>query len=127
MAKVVPIEQLEDVWPQVRHWIAAAIEYGQGDENEFDVLLALSRCEYLLFWEPGKYASVVQVQHYPQQKVAAILYAGGSDTAAMKREIEAWKPWCRSHGISQIRIWGRTGWERVLGLKRKAVILQGAV
>jgi hypothetical protein len=125
--QIVAKEELEHVWPKVRDWITAALEYGQGDENEFDVLSRLSSGEYLLFWAADRYAGVVQVQEHPRQKVAVIVYAGGSDPKAMKEEIEACKPWCRHYGITQIRIFGRPGWERVLNFARKGVIMQEQV
>jgi hypothetical protein len=122
---IVPIQQLTSVWPDVRQWICDAIEYGQGDENELDVFMSLAQSRYALFHEPGKFAAVVQVTQFPRQQVATILYAGGPGSlAAMKQAIEDVKPWCREHGIKALRVWGRKGWEKVLEMKRKGVILQ---
>jgi hypothetical protein len=124
---IVPQDQIASVWPQVQGWIKAALEYGQGDENDLDVLVSLACGRYLLWHEPGKFCGVVQVQEHPRQRVAAIIYAGGSDLDAMADAVERGKGWCRQHGISQIRVFGRKGWERVLNMTRKGVILQAAV
>ena len=122
---IIPLNQLTTVWPEVRQWIADAIEYGQGDENELDVFMALAQGRYVLFHEPGKFASVVQITQYPRQQVATILYAGGPGSLqAMKQAIEDCKPWCRANNIKALRVWGRKGWEKVLQMKRKGVILQ---
>ena len=120
-------DQLANVWPQVHGWIESAIEYAQGDENALDVLIAIARGQYLLFHEPGKFALVGQVQSFPRQKVGVVLYCGGGDLLAIKEAFEQMKPWCKGNGISAIRVWGRKGWERALGLARKGVILQMSV
>jgi hypothetical protein len=122
---IVPLAQLTSVWPEVRQWICDAIEYGQGDENELDVFMALAQARYALFHEPGKFAAVVQISQFPRQQVATIIYAGGPGSLeAMKQAIEDVKPWCRANGIAALRVWGRAGWEKVLKMKRKGVILQ---
>ena len=120
-------DQLANVWPQVSGWLASAIERGQGDENALDVLISIARGHYLLFHEPGKFALVGQVQNYPRQKVGVVLYCGGGDLLAIRDAFEEMKPWCKANGISVIRVWGRQGWERALGLARVGVILQESV
>lgn len=124
MAAIVPPHELASVWPKVKGWIADAISHGQGDENLLDVLIAVARGQYLLWHEPEKFAGVVQVGRFPRQIVATILYCGGSDLSAMKAAIEQARPWCEANGIQAIRILGRKGWERVLDMTRKGVILQ---
>ena len=39
---IVPPEQLATVWPAVLPWISEAVERNQGDENIWDVLIAIS-------------------------------------------------------------------------------------
>ncbi len=122
---IVQIKDLTNVWPEVRPWICDAIEYGQGDENELDVFMALAQARYALFHEPGKFAAVVQVAQYPRQQVATILYAGGpGQLESMRDALEATKPWCKQNGITTLRVFGRKGWERVLGMVKKGVVLQ---
>lgn len=121
---LVPAEQLSDVWPQVSGWISSALEYGQGDENLTDVLVSIAVGRYLLFFEPGKFAIVAQVQHFPRQKVIVVLYCGGRDLEAIKRGIEEAKPWCKTQGITAFRVWGRKGWKRILNMTEKGYVLQ---
>ncbi len=121
---VVQPHELRHVWPQVEAWIVAAIERNQGDENTLDVLIALARGIYLLFVEPGKFAAVVQIQHFPAQKVGTIVYFGGRGLDDIKAGFEAGKQWGRENGINVVRTYGRPGWERVIGLKKTGVILQ---
>lgn len=122
-------DQLSSVWAEVEPWIKAALEYGQGDENILDVLVSLACGRYLLWYEPGRFAGVVQVVQYPRQKVATIIYAGAAPghLEEMAEAVENGKAWCRQNHIGVIRVHGRKGWQRILGLVRKGVILQGAV
>ena len=121
---IVPIESLADVWPEVCPWIEDAIQHGQGDQNALDVFICLARGIYSLWHEPGKFAMVVHIMPQPRQKVATVIYCGGSDLRAIAEAFEFGKKWGRENGINVIRVWGRPGWERVLGLKRIGVISQ---
>jgi hypothetical protein len=120
---IVPPERLSEIWPKVEAWIGQAVERNQGDENLLDVLIACSRGHYALWYEKDQFAVVAQVLHHPQQRVATILYAGGTLEGMLPMWGEA-KNWCRQNGIQVIRMWGREGWEKVLGIKRVGVILQ---
>lgn len=126
--RIVQPHELSHVWPEVEGWIADAIGYGQGDENVLDVLLAVARGIYVLWWEPGKFALVVQVQHFPRQRIGCVLYLGGSDLEAIKQAVrEDGLPWLRSQGVMALRVWGRKGWAKVLGMDQIGVILQSTV
>lgn len=116
--------QLRMVWPHVVEWIDAAVAENQGDENTLDVLIAIARGTYLLFFERGVFAAVVHIQQFPSQKVATIVYMGGAGLEAMKIAFEAGKAWGRTQGINVVRTYGRPGWAKVMGLKPVGVILQ---
>ena len=120
---LVPHFELANVWPQVEKWLADAVKINQGDENLFDVGMAINEGRYELWWEPGKFAAVVQIQEFPRQRVAVLLYAGGVLEAFREMYGEA-KRVAKARGIDVIRTWGRPGWERALGMKRVGVILQ---
>lgn len=120
-------QDLANVWPKCEGWISEAVKVNQGDENLLDVLIALARGHYLLWFEPNRFAAVVQVISHPRQKVATVLYLGGSGLEQMPQLFEEGKLWCRANGISVIRTFGREGWQRAIGLKRVGVILQTEV
>ena len=122
--KVVEAHELRAVWPQVEAWIGAAVALNPGDETTLDVLIALARGVYVLFHETGKFAAVVSITQFPAQRVATIVYFGGSGIDEIKRGFEWGKTWGRANGIDVVRTFGRPGWERVMGLKRVGVILQ---
>ena len=127
MNNIVPNDQLATVWPQALTWLQEAIDRNQGDENSWDVFAALCQGRYWLIHEPGKYAGVFQVMKHPRQTVCTVLYAGGNDLDAMKATFEAGKEFCRANKIDVLRVWGRKGWQKLLGLERKGVILQVAI
>jgi hypothetical protein len=120
---LVPHFELGTVWPQVQGWLEDAIKVNQGDENLMDVARALDRGDYELWLEPGKFAAVVQIQEFPRQRVALLLYGGGVLESFLDMYGEA-KRIAKERGIDVIRVWGRAGWERALGMKRVGLILQ---
>jgi hypothetical protein len=120
---LVPHFDLEKVWPHVVGWLDAAIKINQGDENLLDVGMAINEGRYELWWEEEKFAAVVQIFDFPRQRVATVLYAGG-DLAAFQSAWPDVKRIAKERGINVLRVWGRCGWERILGLKRVGVILQ---
>jgi hypothetical protein len=119
----VPIAELEATWPKVNRWIESAVRYGQGDEDACDICIAIYNGIYQLWHEPDKFAAVVQIVEHPRQTVATILYCGGELDSLLTMYAEA-KHYARANGIDAIRVWGRQGWEKVLGMKRIGVILQ---
>jgi hypothetical protein len=123
---LVPHFELEAVWPQVQLWLAEAVKHNQGDEDLIDIACAIDQGRYELWFEPGKFAAVVQVIDFPRQRVATLLYAGGVLTSLREMYGEA-KRIAKDRGINVIRVWGRQGWERALGMKRVGVILQEAL
>jgi len=121
---IVQPQDLANTWPKVEGWIAAAVAEGQGDENALDVLIAIARGVYLLWYEEGKFCGVVQIQHLPRQKVATVIYCGGSGLDEIRQAFEEGKLWAKANGIHVVRTHGREGWKRALGLKAVGVILQ---
>lgn len=121
---IVPPEQLANVWPEVVAWISQAVAVNQGDENTLDVLIALAQGRYTLWHEPGVFAAVSSIVRYPRQTVGNIVYLGGADLESIQRAFGEAKAYARRNGIDVLRVWGRPGWERLLALKRRAVILQ---
>ena len=120
---MVPIECLADEWPKVQQWIERAIEEGQGDEGVLDVFIGIARGAYSL-WVGKSFAVVAQVVRHPRQTVATILYCGGTDLTAISDAFDFAKDYARANAIDVLRVWGRPGWAKVLGLKAVGSILQ---
>lgn len=119
----VPVGELEAIWEQIYRWVERAIEHGQGDEDALDVAVAIYNGRYDLWLQDEKFCAVVQVVKHPKQTVATIIYAGGEIDSLLTMYSEA-KHYARANNIDAIRVWGRQGWEKVLGMKRIGVILQ---
>jgi hypothetical protein len=120
--RIIQPSELEAVWPRVFPWIDSAIKYGQGDEDAVDVGVAIYNGRYDL-WLHEKFAAVVQVVKHPKQTVATVLYCGGELEALQWMYVEA-KNYARENGINVIRVWGREGWKKALGMRQVGVILQ---
>lgn len=118
-----PISLLSDVWPAVTPWLESALEYGAGDENIRDVFVALAREQYQLWTDGKSMAAVTQIQRYPRHTVFCILYAGGT-LDALYRAFEFAKGYAKQNGIRVVRVHGRPGWERILGLERRSTMAQ---
>lgn len=127
MVQIVSLQELSDIWPKAEGWIQKALLYGPGDENTRDILIRLARGDYQLWYEEGKFAAVVQFVIHPRQRVATILYCGGDDLSAVKAAFDYGKAWGADNGVDVIRVYGRAGWERALGLKRVGIVCQVAV
>lgn len=69
---------------------------------------------------------VTQVLVYPRKNVLVICYAGGKLGGEVARETAAkLGDWAKSKGdIKSIEIWGRPGWERVLGWERIHTVIR---
>lgn len=127
MSLIVPPNKLADVWPEVAPWIEDAIAFNGGDENLLDVLIALARGQYTLWHQPGRFVGVIQIVQFPRQTVATVIYCGGVDLKGIALAFEYGKRWARENGIAVIRTYGRPGWEKLLGLKRRGVALEIAL
>lgn len=119
----VSLENLADTWPKVQPWIESAVAYSQGDENLADVLGALWREKYALWTDGESMAAIVQLVKFPRQLVLTIMYAGGSLDACY-RAFEFAKVFCKQRKINAIRVWGRPGWQKALGLEVIGAIMQ---
>jgi|HubBroStandDraft_2_1064218.scaffolds.fasta_scaffold336405_2 hypothetical protein len=114
---------LPQVWPQCVLWLHEAVKVNQGDENLMDVAIGIDEGRYELWFEKDKFAAVVQIQEFPRQRVACILYAGGL-LPAFREAYDEVKRIAKARGMNVLRVWGREGWERALGMKRIGVVLQ---
>lgn len=123
MALVKP-EELADSWAKVEHWISQAVSCNQGDENLLDVLISLARGHYELWHDPGQFAAVVRIEHWPRQRVATIIYLGGRGLGAIEEAFEQARGHAKARKIDVLRVFGRKGWEKLLGLQNKGAILQ---
>lgn len=118
----VPIDHLHFVWPQVRHYIDAALKRGAGGRYELpDVLDALLRGKARLWasWdaESQKFdaAIITETIQYPRLKELHLWLVGGEGRRHWYDEAEAMiTAFARADGCSVVASGGRRGWLRGL-------------
>ena len=118
MAEAVCVDpkQVHLIWPQVSHWIRAAIE--RGDLGTFDSVESdvLSGQAFLwLAWnEPDIEAAVVtQLVKTERTKSCVIVACGGKSAPNWSGLISQIESYAKAEGCDAVRIFGRSGWARV--------------
>lgn len=119
----IPPDELAKEWERVAPWIESALPFAGGDENLLDILVSLARGQYSLFTNENA-AAVVQLLRKPRQLVLVVLYLGGASLEACRAAHEFAKVWCKANKVDVLRVYGRAGWERAMGLDRFGVISQ---
>lgn len=109
-------------WPHLWALLQPAVERG-GEHTEASVLGALQHGGMVLWVdsqrvEDAKAAIVTAWCDYPAGRVGFVLFAGGQDA-------RAWAPvaadelsaWAKGMGCKELRLVGRKGWAKLLGMK----------
>lgn len=110
---------------EILPWLAKAAKHGGGDETAEQMLGRAYQGEYVLWYSPQRYAMVVQIQHHCSQSVCVVVALGGSNLELIAQDaVQIGIPWARQQGATVLRVCGRRGWERVLGLTHVGHILQ---
>lgn len=108
-------------WPRLWEMLRPAVERG-GEHTEKSVLTALLHGGMVLWVDServdtAKAAIVTAWCDYPAGRVGFVLFAGGEDA-------QTWAPiaadvlsaWARSMGCKELRLVGRKGWSKLLGM-----------
>lgn len=99
-----------------------AVERG-GEHTEGSVLAALQHGGMVLWVDServdsAKAAIVTAWCDYPAGRVGFVLFAGGEDAHAWVPEAaDAVLAWAKSMGCKELRLIGRKGWAKLLGVK----------
>jgi hypothetical protein len=108
-------------WPRIWTLLYPAVERG-GEHTERSVLTALLHGGMVLWIDSTDLAQAQAVVvtswcDYPAGRIGFVQFAGGSDAAAWIRRTEAALiAWAQSMGCKELRLIGRKGWGRLLGL-----------
>lgn len=116
---LVPIEYLEDVWPQIKDFMAGAAKYTYGRFNTEDIKVGLQTKPqqlWVAFNDENiiKGAVVTEILTYPQMRTLVMHFTGGV-------ELKDWKPnmlellqrFAKENGCAVIESYGREGWGKV--------------
>jgi hypothetical protein len=93
-----------------RHYIEAALEYGDGGFTYEDIVQAVQDGSFQ-FWPGVDSMILTEIVNYPRLRAVNVVAAGGNlaEIEAMVPKLEAW---ARAHGCTEAVFTGRRGWER---------------
>lgn len=119
--------EIEKVWDKVCPLIAQAVQYSDGRYSTDSVKKSLiSRNMQLWVYANNdiKSCAVTQISNYPLKKVCTVLFSAGKDVGEWLRFIILIEEWARQNHCDDIDIYGRPGWERLLGWERIHVAIR---
>ena len=114
--KLVPKEQIEDIWPDIEEWVRGAIGVDQSYAPEDVKRLCKTNASLLLIYTTElKGFLIFQIFNAPQCKVCYAPYLGGKDLADwVIPAFDEFKKYLKSEGVKQYSWIGRKVWGRFL-------------
>jgi hypothetical protein len=114
----IPAHVVDDVWDEVRPWIAAACKRSRGKFDENDIRIGLlERDDQLWIWrtETAYAVGVTRIVVHPKKKVCAIRLVTGRNRREWEKEcIARIESWAKSQGCEAMELQARPGWKSVL-------------
>lgn len=128
MMSRVPVEMVSLLWPTAREMLQEAVEAdGFGDETMDMLLSDIYDCSAQLWasldadHSPRAFI-VTRIVSKPGGRSLQIQYAGGKGPDSWLTEArEVLLDFARTTGCNMIELFGRPGWQRLLGVKPRAV------
>jgi hypothetical protein len=112
----IPAHRIDDVWDEVRPWIAAACKRSRGkfDENDIRIGLLLGEDQLWIWRTETSYAvGITRIVNYPKQRVCTIrIVTGTSATEWQKKAMETIERWAKENGCHAMELCARPGWSR---------------
>jgi hypothetical protein len=116
--RIVPPNEAEEVWPEVRKYIIAALKASDWGHAPFQVLELIKANMLVLavIEDAGQYiaAATIQITDYKTFKRCRVQLCGGENMDLWIEHIRTIEDYARSVGCDAARIIGRKGWARVL-------------
>ena len=106
---------LPELWPSYRPLVLRLLDRGDDCFDERDIL-AMLLMERWQLWvsENGLAISIMEVLAFPRKRVLLVRYAAGDQDTIVAGQ-SSLEDVARAYGCTTIEIFGRKGWERVLG------------
>lgn len=120
-------EAVEEVWEQVSPILVKSLQYADGKYSLESIKRALLRRDMQLWMyvrDGIKACGVTQVLKYPEKKVCVVMFAAGEALSEWINFDSLIEEWARDNQCDAIEIYGRPGWERVLGWERIHVVIR---
>lgn len=107
---------IDEVWDEVRPWIAAACKTSRGkfDENDIRMGLLLGEDQLWIWRTETSYAvGITRLVNYPRQRVCSIRIVTGRNRPEWQvPAMEAIELWARANGCQAMELQARPGWWR---------------
>lgn len=108
---IVDVRELELVWPIVRDWIAAAMEYSISDTAEDWLKLVCVGKAQLWIFKSG--SAVTRIVPGKTSNALQVVAVGGTDMHEWIRDaVSQWESYAARNGCASIVAVGRPGWKR---------------
>jgi hypothetical protein len=117
-ATLIPINHIEDIWPQIKDYLKGAADYTFGRYTVEDIykgLFVKPQELWIAFENEVIYGVVVtEIVEYPQMKALVMHFTGGKELPKWKNEMLALlQKYARDKQCSIIESYGRRGWGNV--------------
>jgi hypothetical protein len=129
---MVPTEYVDTCWSKIEPFIVESVKATEGRNTEED-LYGMAKDPRNNLWvvyddEEFKGFVLTSINTYPQRKILAMNYCGGTDFKSWKTSIiGTLKQFAKDYGCDSIEAHGRQGWSKVLkdeGYKEKFVTFE---
>ncbi|PVX77165.1 hypothetical protein [Paraburkholderia unamae] len=109
---------IDEVWDEVRPWIAAACKRNRGKYDENDIRIGLLEGEdQLWIWrtETAYAIGITRLCNYPKQRVCTIRIVTGTNAAEWQDQaMPVIRQWAKANGCAAMELCARKGWARRL-------------
>jgi hypothetical protein len=116
---LVPLDYLEDVWPQIEEYMEGAAKYTYGRFNVDDIKVGVKTKPqqlWVAFDDDNfiKGAVVTEILVYPRLRSLVMHFTGGVDLKEWKPSmLELLQRFAKENGCDVIESYGREGWSKV--------------
>jgi len=120
-------DAVEGLWEQVAPILVKSLKYADSKYSLESIRHALIRRDMQLWMyvrDGIKACGVTQVVKYPEKKVCVFMFAVGEVLSEWIQFDSLIEEWARDNQCDAIEIYGRPGWEKVLGWERIHVVIR---
>jgi len=117
-ASLVPVEYVENIWPQIEKYLEGPAKYSYGRYEVEDIkqgLLTKPQQLWIAFDGPKVYGAVVTTfSYYPRMTSLDMIFTGGVELKKWKDPmLTILQKFAKEHGCKIIESYGRPGWEKI--------------
>lgn len=123
---MIPIGDVEAVWPLAEEYIIAGCDYGEVPADEFKERVKSGNAQLWVAWSDHcEGAAITELLITPVGKTCLLAAMSCDDFERCRNELAPqWEVWAKSEGCTTMRLAGRFGWERIMkDYTRKWVVL----